>query len=160
MAVSWRTGADTESVEVKRSPGLGDEPATTVFRGRAESFLDVRVTNGVRYAYEVRAHDAAGSAASQTTTGVPVATGPDAAPPGPTARMPPGPRAGRRRLIAPRAGTLVRPGRPPLLRWTPVRGARYYNLQLWRRGRKILSAWPARSQVPARGVGVHAHVRR
>jgi hypothetical protein len=25
-----------------------------------------------------------------------------------------------------------------------VRGARYYNLQLWRRGRKILSVWPAR----------------
>jgi hypothetical protein len=38
----------------------------------------------------------------------------------------------------------VRPGLPPLLRWTPVRGARYYNLQLWRRGTQILSVWPAR----------------
>ena len=146
VALSWRTGADTESVEVVRSPGLGDEPATTVFRGRAESFLDVRVANGVRYAYEVRAHDAAGNAASQTAVGVPSATGPDAAPPGPTARTPLGPRARRRgpQLLAPRRGALVRPGRPPLLRWTPVRGARYYNLQLWRRGRKILSVWPAR----------------
>jgi hypothetical protein len=35
-------------------------------------------------------------------------------------------------------------GRPPLLRWTPVRGARYYNVQLFRNGRKVLSAWPSR----------------
>ena len=144
VVLSWRTGADTESVEVVRSPGLGDEPATTVFRGRAESFLDGRVANGVRYAYEVRAHDAADNTASQTTAAVPVAAGPDAAPPGPTAVTPLGPRARRRRLLAPRTGTLVRPAHPPLLRWTPVRGARYYNLQLWRRGAKILSVWPAR----------------
>jgi hypothetical protein len=31
-----------------------------------------------------------------------------------------------------------------LLRWTPVRGARYYNLQVFRGGRKILSVWPSR----------------
>jgi hypothetical protein len=103
-----------------------------VFRGLATSFVDARVANGVRYAYEVRARDAASNSASQTAVGVPSATGPDAAPPGPTARSP---RAHRRpHLIAPRAGTLVRPRRPPLLRWTPVRRARYYNLQLWRLG--------------------------
>jgi hypothetical protein len=145
VALSWRTGADTELVEVVRTPGVGGEPATIVFRGLATSFVDGRVANGVRYSYEVRVQDAADNATSQTTTGVPVATGPDAAPPGPTARTPPGPRARRRRqLIAPRAGALVRPARPPLLRWTPVRGARYYNLQLWRRGAKVLSVWPAR----------------
>jgi hypothetical protein len=31
---------------------------------------------------------------------------------------------------------------PPLLAWRAVRGARYYNVQLYRRGRKILSLWP------------------
>ena len=46
-------------------------------------------------------------------------------------------------LIAPPAGTVVRTGRPPLLSWTPVRGARYYNVQLFRHRRKILSAWPS-----------------
>lgn len=85
----------------------------------------------------MRAHDAAGNADGETAVAVPVATGPDVAPPGPTA--PTGPQAPRSpHLIGPRTGALVRPGRPPLLRWTPVRGARYYNLQLWRRG-KILS---------------------
>jgi hypothetical protein len=144
VTLSWRAGPDTEWVEVVRTPGLGDDPATTVFRGLAASFVDGRVSSGVRYNYEVRAHDPAGNAASQTAVAVPAAGGPDAAPPGPTARTPVGPRARRRRLIAPRTGTIVRPGHPPLLRWTPVRGARYYNLQLWRRGVKILSVWPAR----------------
>jgi hypothetical protein len=30
------------------------------------------------------------------------------------------------------------------LRWTRVRRARYYNVQLYRGARKVLSAWPAR----------------
>jgi hypothetical protein len=31
---------------------------------------------------------------------------------------------------------------PPRLAWRAAPGARYYNVQLWRRG-KIFSAWPA-----------------
>jgi hypothetical protein len=137
-----------------RTRGVGEEPTTTVFRGLAASFVDGRVLSGVRYTYEVRAHDAAGNAASQTAAAVPVGGGLDAAPPGPTARTPPGPRARRRRpqLVSPPAGARLATGRPPLLRWTPVPGARYYNLQLWRRGRKILSVWRAgnRYQLKAR----------
>jgi hypothetical protein len=57
-------------------------------------------------------------------------------------------------LSAPAASATTRPrdgavaSSPPLLRWTAVAGARYYNLQLWRQGttgnRKILSRWPTR----------------
>jgi hypothetical protein len=143
VTLNWRASGDTESLEVVRSPGLDLAPASSVFRGLASSFTDGRVENGVRYAYEVRAYDAAGNGASQTTVGVPVALAPDAAPPGPTAKAPQGPRGPRgRHLIGP--GGVVRPGDPPLLRWTPVRGATYYNLQIWRRGHKVLSAWPVR----------------
>jgi hypothetical protein len=146
VALSWRASSDTESVEVMRAPGVGTEAPSAVFRGIAGGFMDGRVDNGVRYSYEVRAYDAAGNAAVQTAVGVPVATGSDAAPPGPTAQTPlkRAVRPGRARLISPRSGALVRPGKPPRLDWTPVRGARYYNLQLWRNGRKVLSAWPAR----------------
>ena len=35
--------------------------------------------------------------------------------------------------------------KPPLLRWRSVAEARYYNVQLFRNGHKILSAWPSRS---------------
>ena len=37
--------------------------------------------------------------------------------------------------------------RPPLLAWAPVRGASYFNVQLWRAGRKLLSAWPERARL-------------
>lgn len=142
VALSWHTSADTESVEVVRSPGLGSAPASSVFRGLAANFIDARVENGVHYAYEVSAFDAAGNANSQTAVGVPAARRPDVAPPGPTVQTPLG-RRGRRRLLGPTG--VVRPGEPPLLRWTPVRGAGYYNVQVWRHGHKVLSAWPVRA---------------
>ena len=48
-------------------------------------------------------------------------------------------------ITRPRAGAAV--SSPPLLRWTGVEGALYYNVQLWRKGasttRKILSRWPS-----------------
>jgi hypothetical protein len=35
---------------------------------------------------------------------------------------------------------------PVLVDWTSVRKASYYNMQVWRHGRKILSVWPFRSR--------------
>lgn len=50
-----------------------------------------------------------------------------------------------RRPFAPRLGAVV--ALPPLLSWRPVRGAAFYNVQLYRGGRKVLSRWPARSRL-------------
>jgi hypothetical protein len=36
---------------------------------------------------------------------------------------------------------------PPILKWRAVRKARFYNVQLYRKGRKILSLWPSRTQL-------------
>jgi hypothetical protein len=36
---------------------------------------------------------------------------------------------------------------PPLLVWRAVKRARYYNVQLYRKGAKILSIWPARARL-------------
>jgi hypothetical protein len=121
VAVGWRTTPETASVEVVRTPGVGSEPASVVFRGPGERFEDEVVSNRVRYVYEVRVRDAAGNSASGTVAAVP------------------GPR-----LLSPLGSASARPGRPPLLIWTPVRRARYYNVQLFRKGRKILSAWPTK----------------
>jgi hypothetical protein len=40
---------------------------------------------------------------------------------------------------------------PVLVDWTSVRDATYYNMQVWRRGRKILSVWPigSRYRIPS-----------
>jgi hypothetical protein len=43
-------------------------------------------------------------------------------------------------LLSPSVGAYVT--RPPVLRWRAVRGATYYNVQLYRAGRKVLTTWP------------------
>jgi hypothetical protein len=48
-------------------------------------------------------------------------------------------------LLSPKRGTRVR--RAPLLDWVDVRRARFYNVQVWRDGSKILSRWPERSRL-------------
>ncbi len=53
--------------------------------------------------------------------------------------------AKRSSLLAPLAGARV--SAPPLLRWRAVPKAKFYNAQVYRQGRKILSLWPQRSRL-------------
>jgi hypothetical protein len=119
--VRWRPTPDAQTVEVVRSPGLASAAESVVFSGRSQGFRDRKVVNGRRYTYRVRLMDAAGNAA----------TGSASAKAGP-------------RLISPASRARRKASRPPLLRWTPVRRAGYYNVQVFRGGRKVLSAWPVK----------------
>ena len=112
------------TASVVRTPGLGGRP-TSALKPGSRGITDVRVRNGARYRYVVTLADAAGNAASRELVVVP-----------------------RPHLIAPAKRALV--GAPPALRWTPVRKAHYYNVQLFRNGRKILSAWPTRPKLQLR----------
>jgi hypothetical protein len=109
---------------VTRAPGREGARSSVLARGAARGLTDTAVRNGRRYVYRVTALDAAGNATTRTVA------------------LRPG-----RRLLAPAPG--ARLTRPPLLRWTRVRNARYYNVQLFRGARKLLSAWPrvARQQL-------------
>ena len=49
--------------------------------------------------------------------------------------------------LAPAAKTAPRIARPPLLRWRRMKEASYYNVQLFRGNRKIMSAWPRRASL-------------
>ena len=51
-------------------------------------------------------------------------------------------------LYSPIAGARLKS--PPVLAWRPVRKARFYNVQLYRRGHKVLSRWPIRSRMQLR----------
>jgi hypothetical protein len=51
-------------------------------------------------------------------------------------------------LLFPLFGEPV-PG-PPVLQWRRVRRATFYNVQLYRNGRKIMTAWPARPRLALR----------
>lgn len=123
VVVRWQTTSETEAVEVVRSPGLDSAASSVVFRGPGQKFQDERVKNRKRYVYEVRVRDAAGNTARQTVAAKP-----------------------RPHLVSPARLRLVERRRPPLLRWTPVRRATYYNVQVFRHGRKVLSAWPSEAR--------------
>jgi len=64
-------------------------------------------------------------------------------------------RAARRAtaLLSPAAGARV-PG-PPVLVWRRVPRATFYNLQLYRNGRKILTSWPTRPRLALRNSWRH-----
>jgi hypothetical protein len=118
VALRWRAST---SVAVVRSPGLRGPAASKLYEGAAGSFTDRHPRNGERYTYTLTAKDRAGNRSSRTFA------------------VTPGPR-----LLAPAANERVTAA--PLLRWTPVKGAGYYNVQLYR-GRKLLSIWPVRSSL-------------
>ena len=122
VRLSWSAGA---TAQVVRTPGFDGAPSAVVFDGPGAGFIDRRVRNGRQYRYVITVADAAGNAASRDFA------------------VMPGPR-----LVAPDKRALL--AAPPILRWTPVRGARYYNVQLFRNGHKILSAWPKRPELKLR----------
>jgi hypothetical protein len=123
--LSWKRLPPWELVTIRRSPGRAKARETTVYRGHGKSFTDRSVRNGVTYRYVVVASDAASNTATKTVKAVP--KGPLRAP------------AEEARVTA-----------PPLLQWVKVRRAAFYNVQLFRNGKKILSAWPAASRLQLR----------
>ena len=117
VRVRWRAPADATRTQVSRAPGLRGAAESLVYAGVAGEFLDRRVRNGRRYRYTLGTLDRAGNLAQRVVTVVP-----------------------GRRLLRPRAKARRR--KPPLLRWTRVRGADFYNVLLFRGGERIFRAWP------------------
>jgi len=117
-SLRWHVGdvAPMASLDVTRSPGLNGSKKSVVYQGDSTGFNDRRVRNDVRYRYTITARDRAGNTSTRTIG------------------VTPNPR-----LLAPLANARI--SSPPLLSWTPIRGASYYNVQLYRSG-KVLSAWP------------------
>jgi hypothetical protein len=121
IKLQWTASSDTQLMEVARSPGVHGAKATTIYRGAGKAYLDKHLRVGARYRYTVTGFDPASNAASRTLATT--ATGP---------------------LVSPLPGARVTS--PLRLAWTPVKGARYYNVQLFHGG-KIFSAWPRRPQL-------------
>lgn len=107
--------------------------AGPVYEGSAAKF-SLRISHDRAYTFTVVAYDRAGNASPAATLAVRTSA----------------------LMIAPRAGAQV--GGPPRLVWMKVRGARFYNIQLFRNGRKILTSWPRGShlQLGARWASGHA----
>ena len=123
VTIRWAASPDTVQSQLVRTPGVAGAPSSTLLEGAAYAFTDTAATNGTAYRYTVSAYDAAGNVASTTVSATPSL------------------------LYALAPARNARLKRPPVLRWPPVTGAHYYNVQLFRGKRKILSAWPAKHRL-------------
>lgn len=115
--LSWKRPADLKTVEVVRRPGRSSAAASVVYRGSGSSFRDTNLRVGVSYRYTLTSKDAAGNTATVSLTATP------------------------RALYSPSPGAKVGAG-GVRLSWVAKPGARYYNVQLYRAGQKVLSRWP------------------
>jgi hypothetical protein len=118
VTIRWTASPDSVLTQLVRTPGVGGAPSSMLVNGTNNTFKDVAVNNGAAYRYTITAYDAAGNAASTTVSAIPSL------------------------LYALAPARNARLKHPPVLRWPPVARARYYNVQLFRGKRKILSAWP------------------
>jgi hypothetical protein len=137
VLLTWIASTDAVSFEVSRQPGAQGIKASVIYRGHGRRFTDDRVKHRVKYRYTVTAYDEAGNAKARIALVEPGAAITEESRSTPRAKSP----ALKPALAAPAEG--ARLVRPPRLAWRAVPDADYYNVQLFRSGRKILSAWPS-----------------
>ena len=130
VTLTWDDPPDTDfnHVEVFRSTvGPGGSLETSIYTGRTRKLLDRGLTNDTTYQYVVVAIDKTGNrAGGAIITAIPKAA----------------------LLLTPKNGATL--SRPPVLAWAGLPDASYYNVQLWRNGAKILSAWPVKTRLALR----------
>jgi hypothetical protein len=124
VVMRWRSPSDSDFARVVITRSTATGPDRVVYRGQREDFADRGLRNGTRYFYELRTEDRSGNASDAVALNA----------------MPRGAR-----LFSPEVD--ARLSSPPMLRWVAVRGASYYNVQLYRGTRKVLSAWPRGNQL-------------
>jgi hypothetical protein len=124
---------DFDHVVVSRSTTAPGAVAGTVYTGSASSFVDGQVQNGVEYRYLVVAVDKTGNRSG----GVVVVAAPKAS-----------------AMLSPKSGARIKKSaKKATFRWRGVEDTRYYNLQIYLGGErvlssstalKVLSVWPVR----------------
>jgi hypothetical protein len=124
VRLAWDASGASRSLVMRSSGSARTAQSPVVYDGTGDSFTDTGLQNGIRYTYLVQAFDAAGNAASTTLAVTPYA------------------EASSEHLLSPGHRSTVR--KAPMLRWREIRKASYYNVQLFRKGKKILSAWPTK----------------
>lgn len=110
--------SDFDHVRVLMSRSSKKPARTVVYNGKRASYANKRFQNGSYYRYAVVSYDHFGNASRSVSVVVPPSM----------------------LLRSPRNGAAVKA--PPVLAWTRVAGASFYNVQLYTVRGKVLSAWP------------------
>jgi len=121
----WTSTSPSDRIVIHRAV-RGRKARTTVFKGSAGAgaFTDTKVRPGTQYVYSLRSFDEAGNASTVRSL------------------------AALLTVLTLRKTPFVPLAAPsPTLRWGPVRGASYYNVQLFRGSKRIYSAWPKMHQI-------------
>ena len=119
-SLTWKVSSDAVRITIARTVG---GKKTMVYEGkRIARFTSGQLRVGKKYVFAVTAGDEAGNTVTLTKA-----------------------VTLKSALLSPRPGARVHGH--TVLRWSMVSGARYYNVQLWYRGHKILTAWPATSSL-------------
>jgi hypothetical protein len=124
ITVSWISPGVVRT-EVRRSPGGKGKKPAVVYTGTGLRLVDRSARSPSRYWYEIRVYDQAGNVASRT-----LAVQPSGG------------------ILLPVGGAVLR--KAPLVRWVPVAKARFYNVQLWRGKKKLLTTWPKETKLRLR----------
>jgi hypothetical protein len=124
LQLRWTKPVDPDfdhvGVYVSTSPKTA--PRTLVYSGKGRSYLDRHFKNAQYYRYLIVSYDHLKNASG----GARALVQPSAL------------------LLSPRNGSVVH--RAPTFRWAAIPGARYYNIQIYTRGEKVLSTWPAKAR--------------
>ena len=125
LKLTWTSppDGDFDHVTVLVSTSAKRAAGVVAYQGRASTYTERRFRNGLYYRYVVVSYDHSGNASHGIATVVPASV----------------------LLRSPRDGATVR--KAPSLVWTTVPKATFYNVQLYNRGRKVLSAWPTAAKL-------------
>lgn len=121
--VTWKSSSPADTAIVQRW-ARGGKTQPVVFRGAGSSFMDKKVAAGLEYVYAVQTFDQAGNASKRALV------------------------AGLAKVVTMRRLPYVpRVADQPILRWARVRGASYYNVQLYRGSKRVFASWPTTNQL-------------
>lgn len=121
--LSWASSTAADRIVVRRAV-RGRKKHSTVFDGSAGGFTDKNIHPGTEYVYSIQSFDQAGNASKMVSV------------------------ASLLKVLTLRKTHYVPRAAPnPILRWGRVRGASYYNVQLFRGSKRIYSAWPTMHQI-------------
>jgi hypothetical protein len=148
VTLTWVASADTTSLDLVRSaagePDKNIDLAGGAAAGGPGAYTDTTASNGTHYTYTVTAHDRADNRAPASIGADPTAAAHDN---GPVQVIHVSP-------ITKKVAAL------PVLRWRKVKGARYYNVQLYRGRVKILSIWPRTNRLQLKRSWTYARKKR